>query len=109
MYAISFVIDASRLVHCYSGSLLEAQEEVAHELSHCGFCYQHNEIYINQSADNTLTSLHEAINAMSRIKWFRECVHSVKAFRVTDLSDITDIIKCGACNKSDIPEKIFKR
>ena len=108
MYAISFVIDSSRLAECYSGSLLEAQEEVAHELSHCGFCYQYNEIYINRSADNPLTSLHEAITILSRIKWLRECVHTVKAFRITDLSDITDIIKCGAWNKSDIPEKIIK-
>ena len=43
--------------------------------------------------ENTLTTVYKAINRLSAIDWFKKSVRDIRAFKVEDWSDFTDIVK----------------
>ncbi len=42
---------------------------------------------------DSLTTVYKAINKLSRIEWFRDSVRDIRAFKVEDWSDFTDVVK----------------
>jgi len=40
-----------------------------------------------------LTLVYKAINKLSNIDWFKKSVRDIRAFKVEDWSDFTDIVK----------------
>lgn len=40
-----------------------------------------------------LTHVYRAINRLSKINWFKESVRDIRAFKVEDWSDFTEIVK----------------
>nr|WP_275051095.1 virulence protein [Helicobacter bilis] len=42
---------------------------------------------------NTLASVYKAINRLQNIKWFKQSVRDIRAFKVEDWSDFTEIVK----------------
>lgn len=45
------------------------------------------------SKENTLTTVYKAINKLSKIEWFKNSVRDIRAFKVEDWSDFTDVVK----------------
>ena len=43
--------------------------------------------------EDNLTAVYKAINALSRIEWFKNSVRDIRAFKVEDWSDFTDVVK----------------
>ena len=53
------------------------------------------QVYINKSNENSLTTVYKAISRLSKIEWFRNSVRDIRAFKVEDWSDFTEIVKNG--------------
>lgn len=43
--------------------------------------------------ENTLAQVYKAINKLSQIEWFKKSVRDIRAFKVEDFSDFTEIVK----------------
>ena len=50
-------------------------------------------LYISHSSRENLTHVYRAINRLSKINWFKESVRDIRAFKVEDWSDFTEIVK----------------
>jgi virulence-associated protein VapD len=93
MYAIAFDLKIDDLKRAYGEPYNKAYDEVRQELETLGFEWTQGSVYINSSNENSLTTVYKAINKLSRIEWFRESVRDIRAFKVEDWSDFTEIVK----------------
>lgn len=93
MYAIAFDLKIEDLKKSYGEPYNKAYDEVRQELETLGFEWTQGSVYINHSDQNSLTTVYKAINRLSRIGWFRESVRDIRAFKVEDWSDFTEIVK----------------
>ena len=94
MYAISFDLKIDVLKKVYGEQYNNAYSEIHHELKALGFdCWKQGCIYITKEESGSLATVYKAINRLSSIKWFKESVRDIHAFKVEDLSDFTDIVK----------------
>nr|WP_270547021.1 MULTISPECIES: virulence-associated protein D [Odoribacteraceae] len=57
----------------------------------CGFEWTQGSVYL--SVDNNLATVYKAIDALRKTEWFRKSVRDIRAFKVEDWSDFTEIIK----------------
>jgi virulence-associated protein VapD len=48
---------------------------------------------MNHDEKNTLATVYKAITKLSKINWFKNSVRDIRAFKVEDWSDFTDIVK----------------
>lgn len=58
-----------------------------------GFAWTQGSVYINSDTSNSLTTIYKAINRLSKIGWFKQSVRDIRAFKVEDWSDFTEIVK----------------
>ncbi|GAA7705110.1 virulence associated protein D (vapD) [Helicobacter pylori] len=94
MYAISFDLDTNILKQVYSvSSPNNAYGEVRQILGTLGFQGIQGSVYVNLSVENNLTQVYKAINKLSQIQWFKQAVKDIRAFKVEDWSDFTEIVK----------------
>lgn len=93
MYAIAFDLKIDTLKQEYGEPYNEAYDEIRQELETLGFEWTQGSVYINHSEKDSLTTVYKAINRLSRIKWFRESVRDISAFKVEDYSDFTEVVK----------------
>ena len=93
MFAIAFDLKIDDLKKSYGEPYNGAYDEVRQELEEIGFEWTQGSVYINRTTDNTLAAVYKAINKLSGIKWFKESVRDIRAFRVEDWSDFTEIVK----------------
>ena len=93
MYAIAFDQKIDTLKQEYGDPYNRAYDEIRQELETLGFEWTQGSVYINHSEKDSLTTVYKAINRLSRIKWFRESVRDIRAFKVEDWSDFTDIVR----------------
>lgn len=93
MYAIAFDLKIDELKKEYGEPYNKAYDEIRQELEKLGFEWTQGSVYINQSQENTLTTVYKAINRLSNIEWFKKSVRDIRAFKVEDWSDFTDIVK----------------
>lgn len=91
MYAISFELLISVLKSVYGEPHNNAYFEIKKVLLNDGFHLTQGSVHI--SKNNDLTSVCKAINALSKIVWFKNSVRDIRTFKVEDWSDFTDIIK----------------
>lgn len=81
MFAISYDIEATQA----------QQEQVRGVLTQHGFyCLQGN-VYVADSDD--LVTLFDVINELKSLPWLAEAARSIKAFRMENMSDFTELIK----------------
>ena len=94
MYAIAFDLKIDDLKREYGEPYNKAYDEVRQELEAIGFEWTQGSVYIstNGNKDN-LTVVYKAINRLSKINWFKKSVRDIRAFKVEDWSDFTDIVK----------------
>lgn len=95
MYAIAFDLKVDDLKRNYGEPYNKAYDEVRQELEKLGFEWTQGSVYISQSPKNSLTTVYKAITMLSKIQWFKESVRDIRAFKVEDWSDFTEIVKEG--------------
>lgn len=93
MYAIAFVLNIDDLKKTYGEPYNRAYDEIRQELEALGFEWTQGNVYMSVAKENTLTTVYKAINRLSAIDWFKKSVRDIRAFKVEDWSDFTDIIK----------------
>lgn len=93
MYAIAFDLKIDDLKKNYGEPYNRAYDEVRQELEILGFEWTQGSVYVNSNSENSLTTVYKAINRLSRIEWFRQSVRDIRAFKVEDWSDFTEIVK----------------
>lgn len=93
MYAIAFDLKIDDLKRHYGEPYNKAYDEVRQELETLGFEWTQGSVYINPNTNNSLTTVYKAINRLSQIGWFKQSVRDIRAFKVEDWSDFTDIVK----------------
>ena len=95
MYAIAFDLKIDDLRREYGDPYNKAYDEIRQELEAVGFEWTSGSIYISTSEKDTLATVYRAINRLSNIEWFKKSVRDIKAFKVEDWSDFTEIVKNG--------------
>jgi len=93
MYAIAFDLKIDDLKKTYGEPYNRAYDEIRQESEALGFEWTQGNVYMSVAKENTLTTVYKAINRLSAIDWFKKSVRDIRAFKVEDWSDFTDIIK----------------
>ncbi|MEL5719494.1 virulence protein [Treponema pedis] len=95
MYAIAFDMKIDDLKKFYGEPYNAAYDEIRSEMEHLGFGWTQGSLYIAKDARNGLATVYRAINHLSQIDWFKQSVRDIRAFKVEDWSDFTEIVKNG--------------
>ena len=93
MYAIAFDFKIDDLKKHYGEPYNKAYDEIRQELEVVGFEWSQGSVYISNAKENNLTNVYKAINVLSKITWFKNSVRDLRAFKVEDWSDFTEIVK----------------
>lgn len=93
MYAVAFDLKIDDLKRAYGEPYNRAYDEIRQELEELGFEWTQGSLYINSDDKNNLAQVYKAINKLSGIDWFKKSVRDIRAFKVEDWSDFTDIVK----------------
>lgn len=93
MYAIAFDLEVSELKKNYDEPYNNAYFEIKTEMSKLGFDWTQGSVYLSSDNKNNLAIVYKAINALSKIEWFKKSVRDIRAFKVEDWSDFTEIVK----------------
>ncbi len=93
MYAIAFELNADDLKKHYGEPYNRAYDEIRQELESLGFEWTQGRLYMSTSDKNSLTTVYKAINKLSSISWFQNSVRDIRAFKIEDWSDFTEIVK----------------
>lgn len=93
MYAIAFDLNIDDLKKAYGEPYNRAYDEIRQEMEALGFNWTQGSLYINSSNTDNLAQVYKAINKLSKINWFKDSVRDIRAFKVEDWSDFTDIVK----------------
>lgn len=93
MYAIAFDLKIDDLKKEYGEPYNRAYDEIRQELEALGFEWTQGSLYISNSDKDTLATVYKAINKLSSIGWFKNSVRDIRAFKVEDYSNFTDIVK----------------
>lgn len=93
MYAIAFDLETDDLKREYGEPYNKAYDEIRQELEAVGFEWTQGSVYISTENKNNLATVYKAINRLSKIDWFKKSVRDIRAFKVEDWSDFTEIVK----------------
>lgn len=93
MYAIAFDLKIDDLKKAYGEPYNRAYDEIRQEMEALGFNWTQGSLYINSSDTDNLAQVYKAINKLSKISWFKDSVRDIRAFKVEDWSDFTEIVK----------------
>jgi virulence-associated protein VapD len=93
MYALSFDMEVAKLKEHYGEPYNKAYDEIRVIMDELGFEWTQGSLYIAKSDQNNLTSVYKVINKLSSILWFKESVKDIRAFKVEDWSDFTEVVK----------------
>ena len=92
MYAIAFDLTIDVLKKEYGESYGNAYSEIKSEMDKVGFEWTQGSVYLSKETAG-LTAVYKAINRLSSIDWFKKSVRDIRAFKVEDWSDFTEIVK----------------
>jgi len=93
MFAIAFDMEISKLKEIYGEPYNPAYDEIKLKMKELGFDWVQGSLYLSRSAQNSLTQVYKAINKLKQIPWFKKSVRDVRAFKIEDWSDFTEILK----------------
>ena len=91
MFAISFDMTVSELEACYGKPYNRAYYEIKESLKKNDFNWIQGSTYLTVNVN--LGNLYKAINDLSKFEWFRKSVRDIRAYKVEDWSDFTQIVK----------------
>ena len=93
MYAIAFDMEIAKLKENYGEPYSPAYDEIRKTLDNLGFSWVQGSLYLARSDANSLTFVYRAIDTLKQIKWFKQSVRDIRAFKIEDWSDFTQIVK----------------
>lgn len=93
MHAIILDLDVAELKTHYGDPYNNAYSEIRQVLRALGFDWTQGSVYLSTSNKDNLTAVYKAINALSKISWFKKSVRDIRAFKVEDWSDFTAIVR----------------
>jgi len=93
MFAIAFDLTIGELKKYYGEPYNNAYVEIRLLLREYNFNLTQGSVYITY--DDSLVSLYQAINALTKVEWFKKSVRDVRVFRVESWSDFTKTVKEG--------------
>ena len=93
MYAIAFNLKIDDLKREYGDPYNGAYDEIRRELTILGFDWTQGSVYVSNSEKDSLTTVYKAITKLSNIGWFKRSVRDIRAFKVEDWSDFTEVVK----------------
>ena len=93
MYAIAFDMEIAKLKEHYGEPYNPAYDEIRKTLDTLGFSWVQGSLYLARSDMNSLTFVYKAIDKLKHIDWFKKSVRDIRAFKIEDWSDFTEIVK----------------
>ena len=91
MFAIAFDMDIKELRNTYEDPYNNAYYEIKLLLRNYNFFNTQGSVYLTDKDD--MANLFAAINALKKIPWFKASVRDIRAFKVENWSDFTQIVK----------------
>ena len=91
MFAIAFDMDIKELRNAYGEPYNNAYYEIKIILRKYGFYNTQGSVYLTEKDD--MANLFSAILALKNTTWFRASVRDIRAFKVEDWSNFTEIVK----------------
>ncbi len=91
MFAIAFDLVVADTLQNHPKSVPQAYADIGSALGRFGFNRVQGSIYTNASED--LANLFAAITALKALPWLPASVRDVRAFRVEQWSDFTQVVK----------------
>lgn len=91
MFAIAFDMVIADLKLHYGEPYNNAYFDIKNELRKYEFYNTQGSVYLSEN--NDMANLFKSIYALKKIEWFRNSVRDIRAFRVEDWSNFTDLIK----------------
>lgn len=95
MYAIAFDLKIEDLKKHYGDPYNGAYAEIEKEMAVLGFEWKQGSLYVAKDLVSPIGTLYKAINRLAKIGWFKNSVRDIRAFKVEDWSDVTDLVKNG--------------
>lgn len=93
LFAIAFDLQIETLKETFGEPYNSAYDEIRSELEKVGFEWLQGSVYLSRTETDSLTAVYKAINTLSKISWFKESVRDIRAFKVEDWSDFTEVVK----------------
>jgi virulence-associated protein VapD len=94
MYAIAFDMEIAKLKENYGEPYNSAYDEIRKTLDILGFDWTQGSLYLARpEVENNLTVVYKAISTLRKIDWFKKSVRDIRAFKIEDWSDFTQIVK----------------
>jgi virulence-associated protein VapD len=91
MFAIAFDMDIKELRNSYGDPYNNAYYEIKILLRKYDFYNTQGSVYL--TAKDDMANLFAAIFALKKISWFKSSVRDIRAFKVENWSDFTNIVK----------------
>ena len=91
MFAIAFDMDIKELRNTYGEPYNNAYYEIKILLRKYDFYNTQGSVYLTDKDD--MANLFAAIYALKKIDWFKTSVRDIRAFKVENWSDFTQIVK----------------
>ena len=91
MFAIAFDLNISDLKAAYGEPYNNAYYEIKNILRKYDFYNTQGSVYLTDKDD--MANLFAAIYALKKITWFKASVRDIRAFKVENWSDFTQIVK----------------
>ena len=91
MFAIAFDMDIKELRNTFGEPYNNAYYEIKILLRKYEFFNTQGSVYLTDKDD--MSNLFSAIYALKKINWFRASVRDIRAFKVENWSNFTDIVK----------------
>lgn len=91
MFAIAFDLVVADTAKNHPKGVSQAYTDIGSTLSGFGFDRVQGSLYVSKSED--LANLFSAITALKALSWFSQSVRDIRAFRVEQWSDFTQLVK----------------
>lgn len=94
MYAIIFNLKRDKVIEMdRKGILQDLVNEIGDILESKSFYSKNDLLYIRETSEDSISTIYEVISSLSDITLFKESVEYIKAFKIEDISDFTEIVK----------------
>lgn len=91
MFAISFDMVVGELQKHYGQPYNNAYYEISKILRKYDFYNIQGSVYVSEN--NDMAKLFQAIEALKKINWFKKSVRDIRAFKIENWSNFTNIVK----------------
>ena len=93
MFAIAFDLVVADTERHHPKGISQAYADIGATLYGCGFRRVQGSLYVTENED--MANLFLAIQALRSQPWFPPSVRDIRAFRIEQWSDFTQVVKAG--------------